>query len=109
MLERNPSAAPPTTFKSLAEPWNIVGERRDLEHELVLQVVGFCTTVPTPLREEVVRSVHAQQIADEERLHLFDEVGRRRTSALASSGSAAPFHTDRQVLGRTVERPAPPS
>ncbi len=53
----------------------ILGKRGDLEDEVVLQVVGLGHHPPEPgLGEEVVRTVHAQEVVDEERLDLLDQV-----------------------------------
>ncbi len=70
----------------------VVGERGDLEDELVLQVVGFGHHPSEPgLREEVVRAVHAEEIVIRNVATSSTRSSVRRTSALASSGRAAPL------------------
>ena len=79
----------------------VAGERRDLELEVVLQVVRFRHDPPEPgLGHEVVRTVHAQQVTHEEVGHLVDVVARAADQRLGVIGERRPVAVaDGQVLG----------
>ena len=71
----------------------VLGERRDLDVEVVLDGIGLGHDASEPgLRFLVVGAVHEEQAVDQEAPDLFDVIVRYgRTRALASSPIAAPF------------------
>ena len=103
MLERNPERSSPfqRSRPSVGAPARYVGERGDLEDELVLQVVGLGHHPPEPgLGEEVVRAVHAQEVVDQERLDLLDQVLGAPDERLGVVGQRGPVPVaDGEVLG----------
>ena len=103
MLARNPERSSPSTRTRPSRPARseIARQRRDLEHELVLEVVGLGHDAAEPgLGHQVVRAVHAEQVSGEELVHLGHVVAgppHQRLGVVGQRGAVAV--ADGQVLG----------
>ena len=86
---------------SVGRAGQVIGQGRHLEHELVLQIVGFGHHPPEPgLRLLVVGPVHEQQPVEQEAPDLLDVVGHppHQFLGVVRDGGPVPV-TDGQVLG----------